>query len=95
MEEKINKGRELISERLDLPKEVVLDVPKVIITGNKEITIENHKGIQAFDKDEMKVNSKIGTIQIQGKGFEILYIGGSTITIGGVFKAIFYEGASV
>ena len=95
MEEKINKGRELISEKIDLPKEVLLDVPKIIVTGNKEVTIENHKGIKSFDKDEMKINSRIGTIQIQGSGFEILYIGSDTIAISGTITSIIYEVAVV
>lgn len=95
MEEKLNKGREVISKKIDLPKEVILDVPKVIITGNKEVTIENHKGIISFDKDELKINSRIGAVQINGKGFEILYIGESTIVISGTIKSIVYEEVEV
>ncbi|MGG7176521.1 sporulation protein YqfC [Clostridium paraputrificum] len=92
MEEKLNKGREVIADKLNLPVDVVLDIPRIIVTGDREITIENHKGIIAFDKDEIKVNSRVGAIKIEGAGFEILYIGGSTITISGVFKRIIYEG---
>jgi hypothetical protein len=31
-------------------------------------------------------------ISIYGSKFEVLFIGGSTITIGGKFKSIVYEG---
>lgn len=95
MEEKFNKGREVIADKLNLPTEVILDIPRILVTSNREITIENHKGIIAFDKDEIKVNSKIGAIKVQGREFEILYIGSSTITINGIFKSIVYEGASI
>lgn len=91
MEEKINKGREMLVDKFDLPAEIVMDIPKIIITGNKEITIENHKGISNFEKNLIKVNSKVGNINIEGSDFEILYIGGSTISIIGKFKAIIYE----
>ena len=91
MEEKINKGREMLVDKFDLPAEIVMDIPKIIITGNKEITIENHKGISNFEKNLIKVNSKVGNINIEGSDFEILYIGGSTISINGKFKAIIYE----
>ncbi|MFR2299238.1 MAG: YabP/YqfC family sporulation protein, partial [Clostridium paraputrificum] len=57
MEEKINKGREMLVDKFDLPAEIVMDIPKIIITGNKEITIENHKGISNFEKNLIKVNS--------------------------------------
>ena len=81
MEEKLNKGREILVDKFDLPAEIVMDIPKIIITGNKEITIENHKGISSFEKN----------INIEGSDFEILYIGGSTISITGKFKTIIYE----
>lgn len=95
MEEKINKGREIIADKINLPSDVILDIPKIIVMGNREITVENHKGIIAFDKEEIKINSRIGAIKIQGSNFEILYIGGSTISISGLFKAIVYEGRGV
>ena len=91
MEEKLNKGREILVDKFDLPAEIVMDIPKIIITGNKEITIENHKGISNFEKNLIKVNSKVGNINIEGSDFEILYIGGSTISITGKFKTIIYE----
>lgn len=95
MEEKINRGKEVVVEKLNLPADVVLDMPKITVLGNKEIVIENHKGIKYFDKDKIEVKTKIGVLMINGVNFEILYIGGETITIGGIFRAIYYEGASV
>lgn len=83
--------REEISKKLMLPTEIVLDVPKIIITGYSEVTIENHKGVLAFEKDAVRINSKLGPIKIEGNQFEILYIGSSTVTISGRFKAILYE----
>lgn len=91
MEKKIDKGREVLVEKFDLPAEIVMDVPKITVTGKKEITIENHKGILTFEKELVKINSKIGNILVTGSNFEILYIGGSTIVISGIFKSIIYE----
>ncbi|MDS0524052.1 sporulation protein YqfC [Clostridium sp. SHJSY1] len=92
MESKKNKNKEAIIEKFKIPKDLILDIPKIIVTGDKEIIIENHKGIVSFEKNEIRINSRVGIIKIQGSSFEILYIGGDTITISGSFKAIFYEG---
>ena len=92
MEGKLNKGREIIVEKFDLPKDVVLDIPKILIIGDREVTIENHKGIIAFERNIIKINSRFGPITINGENFEILYIGSSTTTISGKFKSIVYEG---
>ncbi|MBB6624300.1 sporulation protein YqfC [Clostridium gasigenes] len=91
MEEKLNKSREIIIEKFDLPKDVILDVPKIIVIGDREITIENHKGIIVFERNIIKINSRFGPITINGENFEILYIGSSTTTISGKFKSIAYE----
>ena len=92
MENKINNAKEILAERLDFPKEIILDLPRITITGDNEIDIENHKGIILFEEDEVKVNSKVGFIVIKGSRFEILFIGGTTISISGNFKSITYEG---
>ena len=90
MEEKLNKGREILVDKFDLPAEIVMDIPKIIITGNKEITIENHKGIMIFERDKIKINTNMSPVEIKGHDFEILYIAASTITIKGYFDSIEY-----
>ncbi|GAA0084557.1 sporulation protein YqfC [Clostridium sp. CTA-7] len=91
MQGKMEKSREVIAEKFDLPKDIVLNVPKITIIGNDEITIENHKGIILFERNIIRVNTKVKVINIEGENFEILYIGDSTITISGKFKSISYE----
>lgn len=91
MGERLSKKKAILIEKLDLPKDVVLDVPKIIVIGKEEITIENHKGILTFDENEIRINSKSGPLSIKGENFEILYIATSTITISGKFASISYE----
>ncbi|WP_244833283.1 sporulation protein YqfC [Clostridium sp. BJN0001] len=82
---------EKIFTKFDFPEDVSMDIPKVIILGNNQITIENHKGIMSFERNNVKINSKIGTVSIDGEEFEIIFIGENTITISGKFKGISYE----
>lgn len=92
MEGKFKKGKEILVEKFELPKDVILDIPKIIVTGRDEITIENHKGIQIFEKNKIKINTNMSPIEIRGKDFEILYIASNTITIKGYFNSIEYAG---
>jgi sporulation protein YqfC len=92
MEDKLQKTRENLAEHLDLPRDVLFNIPKISILGNNEITIENHKGIILFEDKQIKINTNIGLMSIYGSGFEILFIGGSTLTISGRFKSVAYEG---
>lgn len=94
MKNKLFRGKEFITEKLDIPIDAIIDIPKIIITGKEEVTIENHKGIVAFSEHEIKISSKKGIIKIQGNNFEIFYMGSNSLTINGEIKAIFYEGES-
>lgn len=54
MEEKFQRGKEKILSKLDFPSDISLDLPKIIVVGNREITIENHKGIIFFETNMVK-----------------------------------------
>lgn len=90
MQGKINRGKEKLADMFELPRDVIMDLPKITIIGESEVTIENHKGIDVFESELIKIRTKLKTIVIKGERFEILYIGGSTVTISGKFKSISY-----
>lgn len=85
------RSRQVIGKALELPEDVVLNKPKITVTGEEEVIVENHKGIVLFQETMFKVNSDAGLITIYGNNFEILFMGGSTIIIAGRFKSIVYE----
>lgn len=92
LEDKLFRTKEVIAEKLDLPRDLILNIPKMVITGDNQITIENHKGVVLFEEKEIKINSNVGLITIYGDRFEILFMGGSTLTLSGKFKSVVYEG---
>lgn len=84
------KIKNIVTKELGLPVEVIDNLPKISVVGDREITIENHKGILSFDKDNTKIKTSIGVLEIQGEDIEIIFIGGSTIIISGKFKSLGY-----
>jgi len=92
LENKLYKTKENMVEKFDLPRDIMLNLPKITIVSNNEITIENHKGVVLFEDKEVKINSNVGLISIRGRDFEILFMGGSTLTLSGKFKSVVYEG---
>ncbi|MCR1933848.1 sporulation protein YqfC [Clostridium tepidum] len=93
MGKRFYNARETVADKLDLPRDIILNQPKIIVTGNDEITIENHRGVVVFEEKIVKINSGSGLISIYGENFKILFMGGRTITLGGKFKSIEYEGS--
>lgn len=93
MGDKLRQVKNKIAEELDLPKEIFSGEPKVTVYGKNEIVIENHKGIESFKSDEIKVNSNIGVITILGLNLEIRFIGTETIALTGkLINLSFWEG---
>ncbi|AJA48373.1 sporulation protein YqfC [Clostridium pasteurianum DSM 525 = ATCC 6013] len=92
MQNRISKVKKDLAEKLDIPADVILNIPKITIVGNDEITIENHQGILQFSDNFIRIKSSLGNIGIEGSNFEILFISGTTIVLSGVFKSMEYEG---
>ena len=61
---RIMRGMSRINEILEMPAEVVSDIPKISILGFKEMLIENYKNIIEYESFYIKVNTHIGVINV-------------------------------
>lgn len=77
-----------ISDRLELPIEIVMDLPKITIIGNMEVNIANHKGIIEYSIDLIRINTKVGVVKITGQKMEIKNIFAEEISIVGSIEKI-------
>ena len=71
----MNNRREIISKAmadfLEIPGDLVLDIPKLTITGREELYVENHKGIIEYSTERMRINLSRGFLEIIGENLEI------------------------
>ena len=51
-------GRELLADSLKLPRDMVLGEFKLSMTGNRELFIENYKGIAEYGEDAILLQTK-------------------------------------
>lgn len=75
--------KQKVTEILELPKEIVLNVPRITILGNSNLLIENYKGIIEYDNDKIRVNTGAGTIRITGERLTIKEITSEDLMIDG------------
>lgn len=82
--------RQAMAEFLDIPKDLVLDLPKVTVVGRNELYIENHRGIIEYNLNRLRVNLSRGFLEIEGSGLEIRALMADEMKVTGEVTAIKY-----
>lgn len=91
-EERLTRMKENISDALEIPKDILLDLPKITFIGNLQVNIENHKGIIEYENDNIRVKMKNGIIKVTGMDLAIKTIISEEIIISGKIASIdFYN----
>ena len=61
-----------INQFLEMPEELTSNKPKITILGFDELVIENYKNIIEYEELFIKVNTFIGTIDINGVNLNLM-----------------------
>lgn len=77
-----------ISDALELPGEITLNLPKIILVGYNQMLIENHKGVIEYTPQKVRLNSGIGVIKIEGTDLNLKNIAIDNIIITGKIKTV-------
>ena len=79
---------EKTAEIFDLPGDLVAGLPRVELTGSRELRMENHKGILAYGTDEIHVSGGKLIIKIRGSNLELRAMNASELLITGEIAGI-------
>ncbi len=77
----IDNVKKKVSDKLSLPKDIVLNMPVIRIIGDKEILIENHGGILEYTLETIRLKSNLGDLELKGYGFQIKDISEESIFV--------------
>ena len=75
-------------ETLKLPKEILLNLPLISITGKEELMIENFKGILEYSTEKIRINTSCGILRIIGKSLFLEQITSECLIIRGIILVI-------
>lgn len=84
------KFQQWVSAKLDLPEDVIMDIPRITMIGQFHLYIENHDGLLSFAPDEIRVLLKHnhGQLVIKGNHFVIKTILPEELLLEGIVQAI-------
>ena len=60
--------RKNMTEVLELPKEIMLNLPLISLVGREEVTIENYKGILEYGEELVRIGTAAGVLRLTGSG---------------------------
>ena len=80
-----------MADAANLPKDVVLGVTILTLTGHYEVNIENYRGIMEYTEQLIRINVRSGQIRITGKSLEINYYTTTDMKITGKVEKIEYS----
>ena len=77
---------------MDLPQDIMMDLPRITMVGQIHIYIENHKGLLAFSDQELRLLLKNGQLLIKGQDFVLKTILPEEILLEGkINQVVFLE----
>ena len=88
---KLTRKMSRINEILEMPAEVVSNVPKISILGFEEMLIENYKNIIEYESFYIKVNTHIGFINVNGFNLKLIQMNQDDMKITGKIDSIDFE----
>ncbi len=82
------KGRrpgllERTAEVFDLPADALAGLPRLELVGDRELWVENHKGILSYGPQEIHISGGVFLIRVSGEELELRAMTGVELLITG------------
>ncbi|HEX3047715.1 MAG TPA: YabP/YqfC family sporulation protein [Bacillota bacterium] len=61
-----------IAKLLDIPLDTVIDWPRVTLTANRSLVVQNHHGVIEYDQNIVRINTKLGELEVKGTGLSLV-----------------------
>lgn len=87
-----NKLQKWTAELLELPQDVVYDLPRLTMIGDRQLYIENHRGVLHFSSDRLRLALSKGELEVTGEDLVIRTIWTEEVFVEGVIKHIEVHG---
>lgn len=82
------KIKRQVSDFLEIPGDVMLDLPKIVLVGNIKIFIENHRGIIEYTTEKVRVNVMEDEVAITGENLLLRNVLPDELCVEGKIKSI-------
>jgi len=82
--------KQLTVNQLDLPKDVIFDLPRITMVASYQLYIENHRGVIQFTDEYLHMRLSKGELKIYGNNLVIRAILPEEVFVEGKIKSVEY-----
>lgn len=86
----MKKIAETVAQKWGVPTEVLMDLPRIQIAGNREMFVENYKKILVYTPAQITLDCKNSPVSIFGEKMCIAEITSDRIFIQGVIEKVVF-----
>lgn len=73
---------------LELPRELVMDLPRVTLLGDMQVIVENHRGIIEYTRERVRISTSLGELVISGTDLALRTIFPDEIAVDGRIQGV-------
>ena len=83
--------RQRLADLFDLPRDVVLDLPRISVIGDLQLLLQNHRGLLEYLPDRVVVAMKDGRLVVRGEDLVIAGVTGEELIVTGRLHAVEFQ----
>ena len=80
-----------MTERLDLPAQALGRETQVLFSGDRQVTVEGHRGIRQYGPERIEVRANRFCVCVEGSGLRVSLLTGAYLVIRGAVRAVVLE----
>ncbi|BBB92788.1 MAG TPA: sporulation protein YqfC [Methylomusa anaerophila] len=86
------KGKlQTLARLFEIPQDIVLDLPRITMLGNKQLLVENHRGIIEYTPSLLRVKFNQGELVIKGSALSLSSFQTEQILVEGTVREVKYD----
>ncbi len=89
----MRKGRALarVAQTLEIPPEVLVNVPRIEVVGHLQFRVENHYGLEKYDPEQVILRLVDGRLVVNGENLVIGWIDRGEVVVTGKVHSLHFQ----
>lgn len=86
------RGIQRFAQMLEIPPEVLVNVPRVEVVGHLQFRVENHRGLVVYEPNRVVLRIPDGQLVVTGRDLVIAWIDRGELLVTGQVRSLVFKG---